>query len=107
MSFLYDERGQRKYLTVEERNAFLDAAREAAPEIYTFCATLAYTGGRISEVLSLVPQRIDTDVNVIIIESMKKRRRGVYRAIPLPEVLMKELVSTHNLKSVRVGNQIQ
>jgi integrase len=37
----------------------MDAARRAAPEIETFCLTLAYTGARISEVLALVPLRID------------------------------------------------
>ena len=49
--------GNRKYLTKAERQAFMDTTKRAAPEIKTFCLTLAYIGARISEVLALVPQR--------------------------------------------------
>jgi integrase len=51
---LYDQQGNRKYLTKSERDAFIDAARRTSPEIETFCLTLVYTGARISEVLALV-----------------------------------------------------
>lgn len=50
---LFDQFGNRKYLTSTERRAFMDAAKRAAPEVETFCLTLAYTGARISEVLAL------------------------------------------------------
>jgi integrase len=54
MSSLYDQNGPRKYLTPAERDAFLKAADEAeVREARTFCATLAYTGCRISEALAL------------------------------------------------------
>ena len=53
MSFLYDQSGKRKYLTIDERRAFLTASASMPPEVKTFCATLAYTGGRNSEVLAL------------------------------------------------------
>jgi hypothetical protein len=46
-SMLYDQLGNRKYLTKPERQAFIDAAKQAAPEIETFCLTLAYTGAHI------------------------------------------------------------
>lgn len=91
MSFLYDQCGKRKYLTVKERKAFLNAAREMRPEVYIFCATLAYTGARISEILVLVPGQIDFADQTIIIECLKKRRRGVHRAIPLPSSLLQVL----------------
>jgi len=100
---LYDQQGNRKYLTRSERQAFIDAARRAAPEIETFCLTLAYTGARISEVLALVPLRIDTSVNAIIIESLKKRKRGVYRAVPVPADLLIRLDEIHGLAQLR-GN---
>src|ERR1700686_3099781 len=75
---LYDQQGNRKYLTRAERQCFMDRASRAAPEIETFCLTLAYTGARISEVLALVPLRIDSSTNTIVIESLKKRKRGIY-----------------------------
>ena len=73
MSFLYDQHGNSKYLTLAERQAFLVMARqEAPPEAQIFCATLAYTGARISEVLALSPRRIDLATNTLVIESLKK-----------------------------------
>lgn len=105
---LYDQQGNRKYLTKSERQAFIDTAKRSVPEIETFCLTLAYTGARISEVLFLIPLRIDTSANAIIIESLKKRRRGIYRAIPVPADLLARLDEIHdifNLRSDRTLNQ--
>src|SRR5882672_5627665 len=98
---LYDQKGNRKYLTRTERQAFIDAARRASPEIETFCLTLAYTGARISEVLALVPLRIDTSANAIVIESLKKRKRGVYRAVPVPADLLVRLNEIHGIEQIR------
>lgn len=97
-SFLYDVEGNRKYLTQSERRAFLAAASHMPPKVRTFCRTLAYTGARVSEVLALTPQRIDIATRVVVIESLKKRRRGVYRAVPVPLALLKELDSVHNIR---------
>lgn len=98
---LYDQQGNRKYLTKSERQAFIDAAKRASPEIETFCLTLAYTGARISEVLALVPLRIDTSANAIIIECLKKRKRGVYRAVPVPSDLLYRLNEVHGVDKHR------
>ena len=76
MSFVFDQSGKRKYLTTQERIAFLAAAEKGPPDVATFCAVLAYTGARVSEVLALVPARIDASADVIVFESLKKRRRG-------------------------------
>lgn len=88
MSFLYDDRGVRKYITICERRLFLRAAQARGPRAYSFCATLAYTGARISEVLALVPAQIDCAENLIVFESLKKRRRGIYRTVPVPPELL-------------------
>ena len=98
---LYDQQGNRKYLTKTERQAFIDAARRAAPEIETFCLTLAYTGARISEVLALVPMRVDTSAHAIVIECLKKRRRGVFRAVPVPLDLLRRLNEVHDINDLR------
>jgi integrase/recombinase XerD len=82
------------------------AARHAAPEIETFCLTLAYTGARISEVLSLVPLRIDTSADAIIIESLKKRKRGVYRAVPVPSELLIRLNEVHGFLDRRCNPEL-
>lgn len=101
VSFLYDVAGNRKYLTPSERTAFLMAAERMAPEVRTFCLTLAYTGARVSEALALTPRRVDPNARVIIIESLKKRRRGLYRAIPIPTLLIQELERVHGIEQAR------
>ncbi len=98
---LYDQQGNRKYLTKAEREAFIDAAKRAKPEIETFCLTLAYTGARISEVLALVPLRVDTSANAIIFECLKKRQRGIYRAVPVPADLLMRLDHVHGVEAWR------
>ena len=97
-SFLYDQEGNRKYLTRSERNAFLGAARTMASEVRTFCLVLAYCGARISEVLALTPSSFDPMAGVVIFESLKKRRRGVFRAVPVPRTLFRELDTVHSLE---------
>src|SRR5271170_7788226 len=94
---LFDREGNRKYLTNRERGAFLHASRELPEAIQTFCSVLAYSGARVSEVLALTPARIDAAAGVVIIESLKKRRRGHFRAIPIPPDLLNELDRVHGL----------
>jgi len=98
---IYDTAGHRKYLTISERSAFISSARRLRPEAETFCLTLAYTGARISEVLALRPDRIDFEAGTIIIESLKKRRRGVYRAIPAPRHLLEQLDDVHGIAAAQ------
>jgi integrase/recombinase XerD len=102
---LYDQQGNRKYLTKSERLAFMEAAKRSAPEIETFCLTLAYTGARISEVLALVPLRVDTSANAIIIECLKKRKRGIYRAVPVPAELLLRLQAVHGIDELRSNSE--
>ena len=102
MSFLYDPAGNRKYLTITERTAFLAAARELPPPARVFCRTLAFTGARLSEVLALTPRQVDAAAGVVIFECLKKRRRGVFRAVPVPGELIAELrqlsTEAHNVE---------
>jgi len=99
---LYDNRGQRKYLTSAERREFLQAAQDAPEKVRTFCATLVHTGCRISEALALTADRVDFGDGVLVFECLKKRRRGVYRAVPVPPDLLDHLDLVHDLKSSRL-----
>ena len=89
VSFLYDREGRRKYLTASERRAFLTAAKRMPFEVRAFCIILAYTGARISEVLALRPEHFDQATRLVVFESLKKRRKGVFRAVPVPSELLK------------------
>lgn len=53
--------------------------------------TLVLTGCRISEALSLTKAQIDYEANAVVIESLKKRKRGVFRIIPAPATHIAEL----------------
>ena len=85
---LFDQRGNRKYLIARERLAFVYAASNETEAISTFCLTLAFTGARISEVLALTHNRIDVADEVIIFETLKQRKRQVFRAVPVRRTLI-------------------
>lgn len=90
---LYNENG--------ERDLFLQAADDAEREVRTFCGTLVHTGCRISEALALSADRVDLRAGVVIFESLKKRKRGVYRPVPVPPVFLDTLNMVHDLRAAQ------
>jgi len=102
-SSLYDTQGLRLYLTADEREAFLKAAMDSDRPTRTFCRTLHITGMRISEALALTPKRIDFSSRVVVVGTLKKRRTGVYRSIPVPEDYLDAMDMVHGLKEKKGG----
>lgn len=84
---LYSADGRRKYLNSDERRAFLKAAVREDYATRTLCLTLAYTGCRISEALSLTVSSVQSGANLIAIRSLKKRGKLLVREIPVPDEL--------------------
>jgi integrase len=95
---LYNRSGTRKYLTSSERRRFMRAAQRLPPRERLFCKMLAWSGGRISEVLALKPESFDLDRGTATFETLKKRRRGIMRQVPLPSVLLNELKRSLRLR---------
>jgi len=95
---LYEPSGGRKYLNAAERARFTRAARLAPPEIRLFCLVLSFSGGRISEILALTPAAIDIDSGVANIITLKRRRRGLVRQVPLPRKVLGELNAAFHLR---------
>src|ERR1700689_3385360 len=93
---LYGSTGSRKYLNAAERRRFIKAARRAPLDVQLFCLVLNLTGGRISEILALTPAAIDLDSGVANITTLKRRKRGVVRQVPLPRIVVNKLASTRN-----------
>jgi integrase len=88
---LFDREGNRKYLNRAERKAFAQAGSNKADLAeHTFCLTLFYTGCRISEGLNLIPQRVDHRAKTIIFETLKRRGRGHFRSVPIPDSLTQQ-----------------
>jgi integrase/recombinase XerD len=101
-SSLFDRSGVRKYLTARERLAFVYAASQNGPAIATFCLTIAFTGARISEVLALTIERINIADESIIFETLKRRRKCLFRAVPVPKSLIPLLTTYGGGKSGRL-----
>ena len=85
---IVNEKGERLYFTEEQRKALLDAAVKAPREVRSFCSVLCFTGCRISEALALTAKSIDLSAKVNFIESLKKRKAGVHRQVPVPPELL-------------------
>jgi integrase/recombinase XerD len=88
---LYGPTGGRKYLNAAERRRFAKAARPAVTEVRLFCLTLLLSGGRLSEILALTPAAIDLDSCGATIRTLKRRKLGSMRQVPLPRSLIREL----------------
>jgi len=87
---LFGQSGSRKYLNAAERRRFIEAADCAPPKIRLLCLTLAWSGARISEVLALTPASIDIESGVVSIQTLKRRKRGFVRQVPLPSDVLDE-----------------
>jgi len=93
--------GARKYLTAGERDAFLREAERAERTVRTLCMTLAYAGCRLSEALALTADRVDLAAGVLVFESLKKRRTGIYRTVPVPPALLDALDLVHGIRELQ------
>ncbi len=98
---LHTTDGARKHLTAGEREAFLREAELADRQVRTLCMTLAYAGCRLSEALVLTADRVDLEAGVLVIESLKKRRSGIYRAVPVPPALLHALDMVHGVRELQ------
>lgn len=89
-SSLFTGRGQRKYLSKNERTRFGRAANSADRATRLLALLLLYTGCRISEALATAPRHLDMDTQSVIFRTLK-RRCTIYRAVPIPTWLLNEL----------------
>ena len=103
---LFGPFGNRKYFNASERRRFVEAAGLAPPRIRLFCLMLRWIGARISEVLALTPAAIDIDSGVASIETLKRRKRGIVRQVPLPPKLPRELNRVFKLRIAQRDPQL-
>ena len=98
---LYDTQGRRLYLTADERRAFIGSAATADRPVRTLCTVLHDTGCRISEALALTSESVDLSGRAVMFETLKKRRRGIYRVVPVPPTLLDTLDMVHGIREVQ------
>ena len=93
--------GSRKYLSETERASFLKAAHKSKHK--TFILFVAYTGCRVTEALRVRAHHFIDDgpgARSVIIETLKQRKSGVFRAVPIPDSLFDMIVRQHDLLSI-------
>jgi integrase len=103
---LFGQSGNRKYLNAAERRRFLEATQQAPPCVRLFCLVLAWTRARISEVLALTPASIDIESGVASIQTLKRRKRGIVRQVPLPPKVLRELDRVFRLRIAQRDPQL-
>ncbi|HEY1747661.1 MAG TPA: tyrosine-type recombinase/integrase [Xanthobacteraceae bacterium] len=98
---LFDADGRRKYLCGRELPRFLEAAANADAPTRALCQLLAFTGCRLSEALALTPAQLDVETARVIFRTLK-RRKQMFRAVPVPLALMKALLSLGTARDARL-----
>jgi len=89
---MFDRQGNRKYLNTNERRAFLEVVKNEPDALRrAFGLTLFYTGCRISEALNVTGERLDLANRAVVFETLKQRRAGHFRAVPIPDSLVELL----------------
>jgi integrase/recombinase XerD len=102
---LYAPTGARKYLNREERGRALAAMQAMSPDRALFALTLAWTGGRVSEVLALSASSFQIERGVVALITLKRRRHAA-REVPIPPELMQALDRHFDLRAaVQCNNQ--
>lgn len=96
---LYARNGGRKYLNAAERQRFLRATEAAPSRIRLFCEVLFWSGSRISEALALTANAIDLDDCVVMFATLKRRKTGLVRQVPLPADLVRQLNHEFRLRA--------
>ena len=91
--------------TAGKRDGFLQAAKRPDRQARTLCMTLACAGCRLSEALAPSVDRVDLAAGVLVFESLKKRRDGIYRSVPVPPALLETLNMVHGIREELQGQR--
>lgn len=84
---LYTRDGGRKYLNRTERQRVLAATKSLRTDQALFAMTLAWTGARVSEVLSLTAASFQMEAGIVALWTLKRRRPSL-REVPVPPELI-------------------
>lgn len=90
---LFNQKGQRKYLNHKERARFYECTKTLPLDKQLFCQLIYFTGARISEIADLKVVQLDFIDKSVVLNSLKQRKKYVYRSIPLPDHLLGGLLA--------------
>lgn len=86
-----DEAGHRKYVNEAERNKFLSVVYHMPERPRALLMFLTYSGCRISEALMLQEEHLSLEDGMVTLKTLK-RRRVVYRRVPVPVDIIRMLL---------------
>lgn len=101
---LFDEVGNRKYLTPDERERFYEATADVPKDWRMFGLMLYFTGCRLSEALNIKVKDVDFSAGAVTIGTLKQRRSGVFRQVPLSDDLLLSLDNSFDLRILQRKN---
>lgn len=102
---LYARGGGRKYLNRAERARALAEMAKLPRSQALFALTLAWTGGRVSEILALSAASFQIESGIVAIETLKRRGYHV-REVPIPPELMDALGQHFKLAALQRDEQL-
>lgn len=98
---LFTAEGERKYVTLEERERFYATSLKYKRNTKALCHVVYHTGCRISEALELTVNKVDLDSKYIIIRCLKKRnKKNQYRLVPVPDSLINDLDNIYGIREI-------
>ena len=92
---LYGSDGERLYVNASERTGFIAAAQDAPALTRLLCLTLVYTGCRLSEARFLRRGDLQFVERRLAIKTLKRRKAGQVREVPIPSDLVEEFTRVH------------
>ena len=98
---LFDSHGNRLYLTPEERSRFILATDQVNKDHRMLSLMLYYTGCRISEGLGVKVKDIDFSAGAVTLTTLKQRKPGVFRQVPLPNEYLRALDNAYDLRMLQ------
>ena len=101
---LFDESGNRKYLNPEEREKFYQATADVPKDWRMFGLMIYFTGCRLSEALNIKIKDIDFSGGAVTIGTLKQRKSGVYRQVPLSDDFLRSLDNSFDLRILQKKN---
>ena len=101
---LYAPGGSRKYLNRAERDRALAEMAKLPPSQALFALTLAWSGGRVSEILALTAASFQIESGIVAIATLKRRGHHV-REVRLPPELVKALNRHFKISPVQRDKQ--
>lgn len=100
---LYSPQGDRKYINRHERRRVLKLMEERlSRERALFAQLLVWTGGRVSEILSVRPSSFQIDRCLVALRTLKRRRPHV-REIPISPLLMAAIDLQYGLTALQLN----